>query len=121
MSETNKSGDGLAEAGEREAVQEQIVAEELGVEPEVIQLPPNVRIGVTVFELSNGEYGFMPTNNATTLMDVYGLLARIQAGIEADLVSQRIMRAQREVAANAAKAQQQKAKIIVPQLAPRGK
>ena len=106
---------------QNESMQEEAVAEELGVEPDTIALPPGVRIGVTVFELSNGEYGFMPTNNATTLMDVYGLLSRIQAGIEADLVSQRIMRAQREVAANAAKAQQQKAKIIVPQLAPRGK
>jgi len=95
-------------------MQEQAVAEELGVEPEAIQLPPGVRIGVTVFELDNGEYGFMPTNKSTTLMDVYGLLARIQAGIEADLVSQRIMAAQRQVAANAAKAQQQKSKIVTP-------
>ena len=69
----------------------QIAAEELGVAEENIELPPDVRRGITLFELENGDFGFIPTTDDTTLMDALVLAMRVQAGIQADLTAQKVM------------------------------
>ncbi len=68
-----------------------IAAEELNIEEENIELPPNVRRGITLFELENGDFGFIPTTEDTTLMDALVLAMRVQAGIQADLTAQKVM------------------------------
>ena len=100
-------------------MQEQAVAEALNVQPEEIEVPPGIRKGLLLFELENGEFGFRPLTDGTSLMDAYALCARIQAGINADLVAQRMLLAQRAVAQKAQQAQTEKAqkpKLYLPQI-----
>lgn len=113
VSETNPTPDELAAE-----MQENAVAEELGVEPEVIEVPPGVRKGITMFELEDGNFGFIPVTENTTLMDAYALASRILCGINADLVSQKVVEKQAAMAGSLARqAQQQKAtrpRIMIP-------
>lgn len=69
----------------------EIVAEEMGVESDTVELPPGVRRGITLFELEDGKFGFIPTTQDTTLMDALVLAMRVTAGIQADLTAQKVM------------------------------
>jgi hypothetical protein len=73
------------------AEQEEIIAEEVGAEPETIDLPPNMLKGVTLFELEDGSVGFLPTTAETTMMDAYALCMRIALGIQIDLQAKKMM------------------------------
>jgi hypothetical protein len=71
--------------------QEQIIAEEVGAEPETFQLPPYLRRGIMVFELEDGSVGHFAITADTTVMDGYGLLSRILAGMQVDLTAAKVM------------------------------
>jgi len=90
-----------------------LLGEELGVEPEQVKLPPGIYKGITLFELEDGSFGFLPLTKNTTLMDAASLAIRIQTGIQADMVVQKLLATQ--------KMMQQQAKpkmpgIIIPTL-----
>lgn len=71
--------------------QEQIIAEEVGAQPETIELPPSMVKGVTLFELADGSVGFLPTTQSTTMMDAYALCMRIALGIQIDMQAKRML------------------------------
>lgn len=71
--------------------QEEIIAQEVGAEPETIDLPPNMLKGVTLFELEDGSVGFLPTTPNTTMMDAYALCMRISLGIQIDLQAKKML------------------------------
>lgn len=99
-------------------MQEQIAAEEMGVEPETIQLPPGIRRGITLFELETGDFGFIPITEGTTIMDAYVLAQRVAAGAMSDMIADKVVRKQTEqavqLAKNAQAQRQQRPNIVIP-------
>lgn len=95
-------------------MQEQAAAEALGVQPEIIEVPPGVRVGITLFELEDGNAGFLPVTQNTTLMDALLLCTRILTGINADLIAQRVVQSQMQQAGALAKQAQKRPAIVIP-------
>lgn len=100
-----------------EQMQENAVAAALGVQPEVIAVPPGIRHGIMLFELENGEFGFIPMNEGTTLMVAESLCHRISLGIQAEIIANKVMEKQRTLAVNVRQAQaeqEKKPKLMLP-------
>lgn len=100
-------------------MQEEAVAEALGVEPEYLEVPPGIRKGIVLFELEDGSFGFRPMVDKMSMMDTYLLCERVQVGIKSDMVAQRILKAETEVIKTmqqAQKAEAEKPKLFLPQV-----
>jgi hypothetical protein len=85
---------------------EDIVAEELGVQPEEMDLPSPIRRGIHIFELEDGSFGWGPSNDKTGLLDATGLLARAKSIIAAESL--------KEALKAEAKAQRARPKLTIP-------
>lgn len=100
-----------------EEMQEQAVAEELGVQGEEVEAPPQVVRGITIFELEDGQFGFQPVNEGTTLADAMSLTSRISTGILVDMVAQKVVQLQMQQSqylAQQAQAQKNRPGIVIP-------
>lgn len=97
--------------------QEEAAAEELGVQPETLQLPAGIHKGMVVFEMTDGSFGFRPLNDNLSLFEAYSLVARISAGLQADITANKVIEAQKQLAIEVRKQQAEAAKaprIAIP-------
>src|SRR5262245_34968306 len=90
---------------------ENVVADEIGVAPETVDLPTQIKYGVVVYQLENGSFGFDPMNDETTLDDVLTLVNRVKLRIEGQTYTVQFMEALAQ-AQQARRAPQQR--IITP-------
>jgi hypothetical protein len=65
------------------------VGEEMGVEPDVMEIPPGIVRGVLVFELEDGTFGYRNLNGTGKLdiMDAISLGSRLVEGARADMTA----------------------------------
>jgi hypothetical protein len=89
-----------------QAVLEQAAAEEAGVQPMTIELPPQIRKGIAVYEMDDGSFAMAPLVDGTGLMDAITLATRLLEGARADLIARKTVEAQQ--------AQARAPKILVP-------
>ena len=72
----------------------EMIGEEMGVEPESIQVPPGVLRGVLVYELENGAFGYRNLSGGSSKLDISDAISlgqRLVAGATADLISIRVV------------------------------
>ena len=91
----------------------EMIAEEIGVTPDQIELPAQPVAGLMIFEMDDGTFGFRPITPTTGLLDMVGLIARAQIMIQADAYAEAQIK---KIDARLAKerAEARKPQLVVP-------
>lgn len=93
-------------------------AEALGVEPDMMEVPPGIVRGVFVFELEDGSFGYQSMNEGPIdIMDAITLGNRLVEGARADLIVVKLNAyIERAKQAKAAAQQKPTSRILTPRV-----